>query len=123
MEAKELMIGDLVLFDRTYPATEKKPTHITLQDLIWINQGNDYSPIPITPESLEKNGFIKVNTQRYDYGCPDTDCYIKVNPKKNMIHINGRNANCNLYFHPFVHELQHALRLCGLTDLADNFKV
>ncbi len=23
----------------------------------------------------------------------------------------------------YVHELQHALRLCGLTDLADNFKV
>lgn len=23
----------------------------------------------------------------------------------------------------FVHEYQHALRLCGLNDLADNFKV
>ena len=27
-------------------------------------------PIPITPEILEKNGFIKVNSQRYDYGYP-----------------------------------------------------
>ena len=80
-------------------------------------------PIPITPEILEKNGFIKVNSQRYDYGCPDTDCYVKVNPKKNMIHVNGRNANSNLYSHSFVHELQRALRLCGLDELADNFKV
>ena len=80
-------------------------------------------PIPLTPEILEKNGFIKVNSQRYDYGYPDTDCYIKVNPKKNMIHTSGRNANSNLYSHSFVHELQRALRLCGLNELADNFKI
>ena len=81
------------------------------------------SPIPLTPEILEKNGFIKVNSQRYDYGYPDTDCYVKVNPKKNMIHVNGRNANSNLYSHSFVHELQRALRCCGLWDMADNFKI
>ena len=80
-------------------------------------------PIPLTPEILEKNGFIKVNSQRYDYGYPDTDCYVKVNPKKNMIHMNGRNANSNLYSHSFVHELQRALRLCGLDELANNFKL
>ena len=80
-------------------------------------------PIPITPRILEKNGFIKVNPQRYDYGSPDTDCYVKVNLKKNTIHVNGRNANSNLYSHSFIHELQRALRLCGLNELADNFKV
>ena len=32
------------------------------------------NPIVLTPEILEKNGFIKVNSQRYDYGYPDTDC-------------------------------------------------
>ena len=80
-------------------------------------------PIPLTPEILEKNGFIKVNSQRYDYGYPDTDCYVKVNPKKNMIHVNGRNANSNLYSHSFVHELQRALRCCGLWNLANNFKI
>ena len=86
-------------------------------------EGDEPEPIPLTPEILEKNGFIKVNSQRYDYGYPDTDCYVKVNPKKNMIHVNGRNANSNLYSHSFVHELQRALRLCGLDELADNFKV
>ena len=80
-------------------------------------------PIPLTPEILEKNGFIKVNSQRYDYGYPDTDCYVKVNPKKNMIHVNGRNANSNLYSHSFVHQIQQALRLCGFNDLANNFKL
>ena len=57
------------------------------------------------------------------YGYPDTDCYVKVNPKKNMINVNGRNANSNLYSHSFVHELQRALRCCGLWNLANNFKI
>lgn len=92
----------------------------------WIfgdNEGYEPQPIILTPEILEKNGFIKVNSQRYDYGSPDNDCYVKVNPKKNMIHVNGRNANSNLYSHSFVHELQRALRCCGLWDIADNFKI
>ena len=91
----------------------------------WEFNDKDEQPQPImlTPEILEKNGFIKVNSQRYDYGYPDTDCYVKVNPKKNMIHVNGRNANSNLYSHSFVHELQRVLRLCGLDELANNFKL
>lgn len=92
----------------------------------WIfgdDEGYEPEPIILTPEILEKNGFIKVNSQRYDYGSPDNDCYVKVNPKKNMIHVNGRNANSNLYSHSFVHELQRALRLCGLDKFADNFKI
>ena len=121
MKANELMIGDKVMVK----VLSQIPNTYVLHT--WI--ANDYSrdiqvkPIPLTPEILEKNGFIKVNSQRYDYGYPDTNCYVKVNPKKNMIHVNGRNANSNLYSHSFVHELQRALRLCGLDELADNFKV
>ena len=121
MEAKELMIGDKVMVKVLSQIPDTYVLHT------WT--ANDYSrdiqvkPIPLTPEILEKNGFIKVNSQRYDYGYPDTDCYVKVNPKRNMIHVNGRNANSNLYSHSFVHELQRALRLCGLDELADNFKV
>ena len=121
MEAKELIIGDKVMVKVLSQIPDTYVLHT------WT--ANDYSrdiqvkPITLTPEILEKNGFIKVNSQRYDYGYPDTDCYVKVNPKKNMIHVNGRNANSNLYSHSFVHELQHALRLCGLNELAENFKV
>ena len=121
MKANELMIRDKVMV--------KVLSQIPNTYVLHTWTANDYSrdiqvkPIPLTPEILEKNGFIKVNSQRYDYGYPDTDCYVKVNPKKNMIHVNGRNANSNLYSHSFVHELQRALRLCGLDELADNFKV
>ena len=121
MKANELMIGDKVMVKVLSQIPDTYVLHT------WT--ANDYSrdiqvkPITLTAEILEKNGFIKVNSQRYDYGYPDTDCYVKVNPKKNMIHVNGRNANSNLYSHSFVHELQRALRLCGLDELAHNFKL
>ena len=132
MKATELMIGDWVFVNNT----TRKIQAINGIDNEMQADYNEYyvgedryhtadkiEGIPITYEILEKNGFIKVNSQRYDYGYPDTDCYVKVNPKKNMIHVNGRNANSNLYSHSFVHELQRALRLCGLNEIADNFKV
>ena len=139
MKATELMIGDWVIFGDE-PLKVQHIYNNGYDDVIaeiMEESINEYdvceeirdvplvncSPIPLTPEILEKNGFIKVNSQRYDYGYPDTDCYVKVNPKKNMIHVNGRNANSNLYSHSFVHELQRALRLCGLDELADNFKI
>lgn len=126
MTANELMCGDWVL---DFDDETVKVASISNEE-IRLSQPNGHlylvsspKPIPLTEEILVKIGFIKVNSQRYDYGNPNTDCYIKVNPQKGMIHVNGRKANCNLYNHFFVHELQHALRLCGLTDLADNLKL
>ena len=132
MKCKELQIGDWIQdkngFQWQITGVGDNYAYATFEDNEgdpWEFNDKDDQPegIPITPEILERNGFIKVNSQRYDYGYPDTNCYVKVNPKKNMIHVNGRNANSNLYSHSFVHELQRALRLCGLNELADNFKV
>ena len=132
MKLIDLAILDWVLINNTphkIQAIDSIDAEILADDdLYYVGEDRCHSEdkiegIPITPEILENNGFIKVNSQRYDYGYPDTDCYVKVNPKKNMIHVNGRNANSNLYSHSFVHELQHALRLCGLNEIADNFKV
>lgn len=132
MKLTDLAILDWVLINNTphkIQAIDSIDAEILADDeLYYAGEDRCHSEdkiegIPLTPEILEKNGFIKVNSQRYDYGSPDNDCYVKVNPKKNMIHVNGRNANSNLYSHSFVHELQRALRLCGLNELADNFKV
>lgn len=109
MEAKLLMIGDWVLVD-------SKPTKVDNVDIDSINttyvcgEVEDYikeekvSPIPLTPEILEKNGLDKV-------------------PELSMV-IN--RDTMPLYHSPmlhYVHELQRALRLCGLNDLADGFKI
>ena len=129
MKCRELMVNDWVANQYGTPiqiySTGDNGAYANTGDTLWVFEDNEYKPqpIPLTPEILEKNGFTKVNSQRYDYGYPDTDCYVKVNPKKNMIHVSGRNANSNLYSHSFVHELQRALRLCGLDEIADNFKV
>ena len=132
IKCRDLMVGDWITNRNGFPMQITNVGDDYAYATFEGNEGDPWEfddkddqpePIPITPEILEKNGFIKVNSQRYDYGYPDTDCYVKVNPKKNMIHVNGRNANSNLYSHSFVHELQRALRLCGLNELADNFKV
>ena len=132
MKLTDLAIGDLVLINNTphkIQAIDSIDAEILADDeLYYVGEDRCHSEdkiegIPLTPEILENNGFIKVNSQRHDYGYPDTDCYVKVNPKKNMIHVNGRNANSNLYSHSFVHELQRVLRLCGLDELANNFKL
>ena len=135
VKCRDLMVGDWVTNEHGLPAQIINVDNLCAFTIFGGNEDDEGEPwvfddsvklpvpIPLTPEILEKNGFTKVNSQRYDYGYPDTDCYVKVNPKKNMIHVNGRNANSNLYSHSFVHELQRALRLCGLDEIADNFKV
>ena len=132
MKCKELMVGDFCRSGHGFPMQITNVGDDYAYATFEGNEGEPWEfddkderpqPIPLTTEILEKNGFIKVNSQRYDYGNPDTDCYVKVNPKKNMIHVNGRNANSNLYSHSFVHQIQQALRLCGFNDLANNFKL
>ena len=83
-------------------------------------------PIPLTPEILEKNGFVF-----------DCDFWTIANPRYNNVRMVtyysigddvadaflGHWAFDENYAIDYVHELQHALRLCGLNELADNFKV
>ena len=72
-------------------------------------------PIPLTPEILEKNGWrFNVEDRWLHY---EVDFYIEEwNGRFQCYEINQIKLNS-------VHELQHALRLCGLNELAENFKV
>lgn len=78
-----------------------------------------FNPIPLTSEILEKNAYPDKGSWYYFgdfYVAHYGDCYvIHQNPDDDK-----REFLCRIYY---VHELQHALRLCGLTDLADNFKI
>lgn len=137
MEANEMMYGDLVMYgghlcrfiisnDSTY--------------LLRLSDGsqylpiacNDAEPISLTPEILEKNGFdivqdgdtLTIWKQKDDeYGNEvfDITIYASKNERSFDTSIRYRGAiRKNIYF---VHELQHALRLCWMNNLADNFKV
>ena len=90
---------------------------------------NKYEPIPITQEILEKNGFKHriIDCAEYYYIADDYyditisewsdsiwlvryDCTEMSTPHEQM--------TCS-----YVHQLQNFLRLLGLSELADNFKV
>lgn len=83
-------------------------------------------PVPITPDLLEKNGFENngygdyiLNKEDYLVGCSIIHRTIRV------IISNEFNYAAKDVFIPCedVHKLQHALRLCGLNELADNLKL
>lgn len=128
MRATDLMIGDWVLISvwdcKPFPS---KVTSINYNSYKgkdfadWIDTEDEeeigmynVQPIPITPEVLEKN-FQKDPDYIDTYWRPDCRkfCFVKENDdwyfafryKGGHICI----AECN-----YVHELQHALRLCGI---------
>ena len=102
----------------------------------WIFGDNeDYEPQPIilTPEILEKNGFEMF---KYDgwvhyyriFGNSAIPFVLhsmiggEMLSQEVEIFSTSTDTNCGINVN-YVHELQHALRLCGLSKLADNFKV
>lgn len=128
MKAEELMIGDWYMNSANEPCKVVK----NFGDVVW-GEGNDIADstdnplsIPLTEEILEKNGFkianpttrewwtsVGSNLVFFTYHLLDDEqpCRLAVPNRGEIKHIR------------YVHELQHALRLCGLRELADNFKV
>ena len=89
-------------------------------DTLWVFEDNEYKPqpIPLTPEILEKNGWKETE---YWHEYEDGNTIIQYSLSNIWGIINGieiEHFKCE-----YVHQLQHLLRLCGLNELADNFKV
>ena len=92
-------------------------------------------PIPITPEILEKNGFhLELSSNKenvyshFDKGDCTPIIFLSAGQEKWTLHVKNYILKKCLDFTIFhdtlyVHELQHILQLCGLDELADNFKV
>ena len=91
-------------------------------------------PIPITPEILEKNGFERsvvipsnfyrnIDNERLIFS-PHSSCY-------GLGYVHWDESNDADIMHRlevqqpimYIHQMQHALRLFGLDQLADNFKI
>ncbi|MBQ0073991.1 MAG: hypothetical protein KBT34_07330 [Prevotella sp.] len=111
MTAIELMVGDLLRKTKTGEVRIWSPSSYIYAIVSY------YEPIPLTEEILKKNGFGKNFSERYTKGIVPFEVNIHGNNK--YITLGGKHfCNCD-----YVHDLQHALRLCGLNDLADNLKV
>lgn len=140
MKANELMIGDWVRIDEPdkYAGATGQIQSLMYHredDAAYFNvfiQGkfgyvsrdvcsDDIRPIPLTADILEKNGFENIGDDTYQleekpcwfwvdffrhtYGCEyDTSTYEYEDDEHRL----------KLYGIPSVHELQHALRLCGI---------
>ena len=82
------------------------------------DKDNQPKPFPLTAEILEKNGWKETQYwHEYQDGRSTIQC--RLPDMQGMI--NGvfiEHFQCE-----YVHQYQHLLRLCGLNELADNFKV
>lgn len=124
MRAEELMIGDW------YANSDGDKCRVikNFGTEVW-GEGEDVSdstdnpqPIRLTSKMLEKNGFERKGGISYHKSIAgliihhwnDELCFLNYS-KKNIPPI-------MIPFH-YTHELQHALKTCGLWELAQNFKV
>ena len=144
MKAEELMVGDWVYAidingekhpcranNLEYDYTNKRGDFCvdfygTGYEVEWPDITFNVEPIPITPEILEKNGFEKLDFSHFQIGnrrlVLDADgrwdgplswnwvvTEMDTNAKGQLVVLDYYVATIN-----YVHELQHALRLCGI---------
>ena len=145
MKLTDLAILDWVLINNTphrIQAIDSIDAEILADDeLYYVGEDRCHSEdkiegIPLTPEILEKNGFYDSYTKRYykrfgSYVCFDIAISL-VYKEIEVSKVCDAGTDCEEVEYGSsivfgndicVHTLQHALRLCGLNELADNFKV
>lgn len=80
----------------------------------------DIEPVKLTKKILGKNDWISPDGNLYSLGVKELWTFFEYAFEAEMLLINDGRIPTPIRY---VHELQHALRLCGLNDLADNFKI
>lgn len=129
IRAEELMLGDWLKygkFDRIVKVTALYGGMVNT-NVVTPLFPDDLEPIPITPKILEKNGFKrKEEGESYtEYVSGDEHSIIALVFYKESIYDVDTVLDCELGFvggldrihhcHiKYVHQLQHALKLCGI---------
>lgn len=122
MKAKELMVGDYVMFDDSPCIIEEISAKGWIHILDAVNKTrvaltSDYilgiiEPIPLTPEILEKNGLEKIDEDVYKIaGDLFVLTYDFLYSLCNSFDIGYGNEYNLVTTIKYVHQLQHALRL------------
>ena len=123
MKSNELMISDWVMHTDPINNGEKvqvKEIHgdgyITVDGAITKR----FEPIPLTAEILEKNGFVEFMPHNWQIVIDNIMIEIRESEHNMAIwldweeHDTGTYASYILPSPNYVHELQHALRLCNI---------
>ena len=118
MKVEDLMTGDWYWWEaegKKYPLQVTKDTFKLMDEDI-----SNFQPIPLTPEILEKNGILYEKQSYYHIIEDDKDLectyYIQqVLQGDWAIGIDIGAYDCSVFARvKYIHELQHALRLCKI---------
>ena len=146
IKCKELMVGDWCRSGHGYPMqitnVGEDYAYATFEGLEGDPLGFDDkdcqpSPIEITPELLDSNGWM-----RESYMLPPYASFVRTNyfvKDEGSTHLELKSNTLTIWFNyekdndgvysdiiipcKYVHQLQQVLRLAGMTELANNFKV
>ena len=116
MEAKDLMVGDWVYntHNRQNEQVAEIGSGLVMLEYNDLYEYDEIEPIPLTPEILEKNGWVKNLYSAESYDNEELECLSL------WVGEDGKNK---WWWHVgvelvtpinYVHELQHALRLCEI---------
>lgn len=131
MKTTDLQIGDyalakpsMMLIKVAAVHHKKVGYHAVTHKLNWVRM-DLLEPIPLTLEILERNGFELRNGFLYHRIDDKPHHYDFKLENGGVFTSEGYTLQCCIYHLTirYVHELQHALRLCRLNDLADNLKL
>jgi hypothetical protein len=138
MKPNEVMIGDWLRFTDPHNTEETEFSQVTMEIIGFDSPKywRCFSPIEITPEILKANGFKSGEQYRfvlyklgkesfsiaYNSLLKTLDAFTKRIQEGCTIRATPDQSNLSIHIQ-YVHELQHAMRLMGLHDLADNFVI
>lgn len=120
MNTRELQLGDWVCYRRDFPdkidgiSVGGNSVHLSKDGWQPISA---IEPIPLTPEILEKNFKELFQGIKLMYQLKGPYCAMNEDGQWvfGLVKVDGENsARYPLVRILFVHELQHALRLCGI---------
>ena len=126
MKANELMIGDWVYRPACYDQVKeiRNTGVIGIDGMRGLITFSELEPIPLTPEILEKNGFRKsvsppgIHAKCYEIDNKDEKYCLTIanynKYKRLLLDIDSEDSECFNIKCDYVHQLQHALRLCGI---------
>ena len=124
MKAEDLMIGDYVNYrgqiikvTSLYDKGGSNEVGWSDKESVWVN-GRCIEPIPLTEEILEKNGFVLKDQEKGAYGVNIAPYYTRDDVPFEVFCDGEPFA---IWFKDpvnieYVHELQRALRLCGIEN-------
>lgn len=118
MKASDLMIGDYVTVTPSgmliqVAATHKRKVayHACTDKLSWVREGL-LRPIPLTRQILEKNGMkFRTNVGLF---AEDEEYFLEISTKGENVYWTINDWEYSLLKLNYVHELQHALKLCRI---------